>query len=274
MDIRPSPLAGRWYPDDAPTLSQTVDGFLDAAAVDSVDHAIRGVLAPHAGLRFSGPVAGHAFQAIRGMDVDLVAIVGPSHYANENPALTCGHDVFETPLGQVHVDRSAVDQLNAKLTARLGFGLTSVRNDPEHSIEMELPFLQRALGEFSVLPVILVDQSAKVSRALGEALAETLSGKRALLVASSDLSHFYERDTADRLDREMLKRIKEFDPDAVLEAEAGGHAYACGHGAIAATLWATKALGATDVQVLNYATSGDVSGDYESVVGYGAAAIR
>lgn len=274
MDIRPSPLAGRWYPDDAPTLIQTVDGLLGNATPDSDERPVRGMLAPHAGLRFSGPVAGHSFQAIRGMDVDLVAIIGPSHYANENPLLTCGHDAFETPLGIVEVDRSAVDLLNDKLTARLGLGLTPVRNDPEHSIEMELPFLQRALGEFSVLPIVPVDQGVRVSRAVGEALAEVLSDQRALLVASSDLSHFYERSTADRLDREMLNRIGDFDPDAVLAAEVDGLGYACGHGAIAATLWAAKAMGATDVQILKYATSGDVSGDYESVVGYGAAAIR
>lgn len=274
MDTRPSPLAGKWYPDDAPTLSRLVDGYLDAANGDKTDQAMRGVVAPHAGLRFSGPVAGHSFHAVRGRRFDLVVVLGPSHYANQNPLLTCGHDAFETPLGQVPVDRAAVDQLDARLKQRIGFGLTPVRNDPEHSIEMELPFLQRALGKFSVLPVVLVDQSAKTCRALGEALAETLAEKDPLLVASSDLSHFYEQPVADRLDQEMLRRIGNFDPEAVLEAETSGIGYACGHGAIAATLWAAKAMGATLVEILEHATSGDVSGNYDSVVGYGAAAIR
>lgn len=273
MDTRPSPLAGKWYPADTTTLGLTVDAHIDDAAGDAVDQRIRGVVAPHAGLRFSGPVAGHSFRAIRGAEANLVALVGPSHYANGNPLLTCGHDAFETPLGKVAVDRPAVDQLDAALKSRLGFGLTPVRNDPEHSLEMELPFLQRALGAFSVLPVVLVDQGAATSRAVGEALAEALAGRSALLVASSDLSHFYTRSVAERLDREMLNRIGAFDPDAVLEAEADGVGRACGHGAVAATLWAAKAMGATDVRILNHATSGDVSGDYESVVGYGAAAI-
>lgn len=274
MDIRPSPLAGRWYPDDATTLGRLVDGYLDAASGDARGSSIRGVIAPHAGLRFSGPVAGHSFQAVRGIRFDLAVILGPSHHANENPLLTCGHDAFETPLGTVAVDRAAVDQLDANLKQSLGFGLTPVRNDPEHSIEMELPFLQRALGEFAVLPVVLVNQSSRTCRALGEALAKTLADKNALLVASSDLSHFYERPVADRLDWEMLRRIGDFDPDAVLQAETGGVGYACGHGAIAATFWAAKAMDATRVEILKYATSGDVSGDDDSVVGYGAAAIR
>jgi AmmeMemoRadiSam system protein B len=120
---------------------------------------------------------------------------------------------------------------------------------------------------------MLRDQSPQVTRALGQALAETLAGTNALLVASTDLSHFYTQAEARQLDAEMLAHIEAFDPDGVLKAEQDGRGFACGHGAVAAVLWAAKDLGADEVKILHYATSADVSGDYEQVVGYGAAII-
>jgi AmmeMemoRadiSam system protein B len=141
-------------------------------------------------------------------------------------------------------------------------------------LEIELPFLQRSLGtEFDLLPVMVRDQSFQVTHSLGLALASVLANRRALLVASTDLSHFYPQDSAKTLDQEMLHRLESFDPIAVLKAEEEGVGFACGRGALAAVLWAAIALGGNRVQILNYATSGDVSGDYHQVVGYGAAVI-
>jgi hypothetical protein len=180
----------------------------------------------------------------------------------------------------VEVDQEAVAALRAELAAALGLSgdlaLVAIRRDREHAIEIELPFLQRVLGEgFTLIPVMLRDQSPRVARALGLALGKVLraAGHRALIVGSSDLSHFYPQPGAERLDAEMLKQIDAFDPDGVLAAEAEGRGFACGHGAIAATLWAARELGATRARVLKHATSGDVSGDYAQVVGYGAAVI-
>lgn len=273
MDIRPSPLAGKWYPGGAEDLAREVDSCLAAGSSCDGERGLKGVVAPHAGLRFSGPVAGHAFKPVVGRSFETVALIGPSHYASAAPLLTCGHDAFETPLGIVPIDRERANRLDAAIRERLGYGLTPVRNDPEHSLEMELPFLQRALGEFSVVPVVIVDQTEQNCRAVGEALAEILQGRNALMVASSDLSHFFTQDVAVRLDDEMLRRVGDFDPGAVMDAEECGVGYACGRGAIAATFWAAKKLGVAQVEILKHATSGDVSGDYSSVVGYGAAAI-
>ncbi len=273
MDVRPSPLTGKWYPADAADLAREVDRHLDGATTHPAAGNILGVVAPHAGMRFSGPVAGHSFNATRGLDIDLAALIGPSHYASPHPLLTCGHDAFETPLGRVPVEREAVDALNEHLQERLGFGLTPVRKDPEHSLEMELPFLQRALDDFAVLPVVIVEQTPEICRSVGQALAEVVQNKKALLVASSDLSHFHHQTEAVRLDEEMLRRVGDFDPDAVMTAEDEGVGYACGRGAIAATFWAARELGATKAHVLKHATSGDVTGDFSSVVGYGTAAI-
>jgi AmmeMemoRadiSam system protein B len=274
MDLRPSPIAGQWYPAQAERLATNVDGYIKSAALPEIPGEIVAVIVPHAGHRYSGPVAGHAFAAIRGLSPELVTVISPMHQAYLQPLLTSAHDAYETPLGIIPIDRESVSSLNALLHKTLGFGLTAVRRDQEHALEIELPFLQQALaGAFSLLPIMVRNQSPSVVQALGSALAQTLKGKNTLLVASTDLSHFYPQEAANQLDQEMLRRIEAFDPLAVLQAEEQGKAFACGRGAVAAVLWATQDLGADKVTVVNYATSGDVSGDYQQVVGYGAAVV-
>jgi MEMO1 family protein len=279
-DVRPSPIAGRWYPAEAKALRQAVDAYLEAApplAAPAPDD-ILGLLAPHAGLMYSGPVAAHAFRAIRGARVDVVALLCPSHFHDDGPALTTGHQAYATPLGVVGVDGAAVSDVRAALAARLGLAperaLVAIRDDQEHAIEIELPFLQRSLpGKFSLLPIMLRDQSDAMALALGQALAQVLAGRRALLVASSDLSHYYPQPRAEQLDAEMLRQVEALDPLGVLETQAAGRGQACGPGAIAAMLWAARALGAGQARVVRHATSGEVSGDFEQVVGYGAAVV-
>jgi hypothetical protein len=164
--------------------------------------------------------------------------------------------------------------LDSRLMEKLGYGLAKVAYDQEHSLEIELPFLQRALdGDFKLLPVMVRTQSAKVSHLLGSALAETLRDKNVLLVASTDLSHFYTQKKAVAFDTEMLHRIESFSPEDVFCAEEENKGFACGLGALTAVLWAAKELGGDTVKVLRHATSGDITGDYSSVVGYGAAVV-
>jgi hypothetical protein len=278
MDLRPSPIAGQWYAAHAPSLKNLVDGYVDAASVEIPNGKIVGVIAPHAGHKYSGPVAGYAFRAVRNLPVETVVIACPSHFHDDGPLVTSAHEAYATPLGAAEVDQAALAALRAELADALGVPgealLPAIRHDREHAIEIELPFLQRVLPEgFKLIPIMLRDQSSRLARALGAALARILRERRALLVGSSDLSHFYPQQLAARLDAEMLKQIDAFDPDGVLAAEAEGRGFACGHGAIAATLWAARELGADHARVLKHATSGDVSGDYSQVVGYGAAVI-
>jgi AmmeMemoRadiSam system protein B len=235
MDYRPSPIAGRWYPGDSGQLASSVDAYVDAADLPEIKGEVIGIIAPH---------AGHAHQA------------------------------YQTPLGPIIIDQEAVTELNGYIETELGFGLTPVRNDAEHSLEIELPFLQRVIrGEFRLLPVMVRDQTSKVGEALGTSLARVLANKDALLVASSDLSHFYNQEQAVQLDMEMLHQIEAFDPQGILRAEEEGKGFACGRIAVAAVLWAAREMGANTVQILKHATSGDVTGDYSGVVGYGAAVI-
>lgn len=274
LDIRPSPIAGQWYPGNPQHLSDSVDSYLDEAHLQPIPGKIVGLIVPHAGHRYSGPVAGYAFASIRELQPDLVAVISPMHYNYPQPLLTSAHDAYLTPLGEVMIDHEAVNQVDAALRASLGSGLHPVRNDPEHSLEIELPFLQRALStSFNLLPVMVRDVRSIVARRLGEALAQTLRGRNSLLVASSDLSHFFPQEAANQFDLEMLRRIEAFDPQGVLDAEDEGKGYACGRGAVAAVLWAARELGADQVKVLRHATSGDVTGDFSQVVGYGAAVI-
>jgi AmmeMemoRadiSam system protein B len=273
-DLRPSPIAGQWYAGNANRLAASVDAFIRGAALPEIDGKIIAIIVPHAGHVYSGQVAGYAFRAIRGMAPDLVAVISPMHQPYFEPLLTSDHDAYQTPLGAVPIDRDLVKALDTMLTTEVGIRITPVREDREHSLEIELPFLQRALGdEFSLLPIMVRDQSAQVTQALGESLGRLLKDRNALLVASTDLSHFYTQVVAEKYDKEMLTRIEAFDPAAVLQAESDKKGFACGRGAVATVLWASRELGADDVKILNYATSGDVSGDYHQVVGYGAAVI-
>jgi len=278
MDIRPSPISGRWYPGRSAALAESVDEFLNAAQVSPRPQKIVGVIAPHAGHIYSGAVAAYAFQSARDLEIDTIVIACPSHYHDDGALITSGHEAYETPLGAVAVDGNLVEDLRNELAKSLNKdksdSLVPIRCDNEHAIEIELPFLQRVFrGGFSLLPIMMRDQSERISKALGGALAKILRGRKALIVGSSDLSHFYPDKIAKQLDAVMLKQIDNFDPRGVLKTEEEGRGFACGHGAIAATLWAARDLGATHAKVIKHATSGDVSGDRSSVVGYGAAVI-
>lgn len=274
LDTRPSPIAGQWYPGNPQELASRVDDYIAAAQLPEIHGEVVAVVAPHAGHLYSGPVAGYSFAAIRGRSPEIVAVISPSHYPYPQPLLTTGHEAYETPLGVIPVAADAVRALDMALKNEIGSGLATVRRDPEHSLEIELPFLQRALkGNFLLLPIMVRDPGRFIVQGLGKALAAVLKGKHAILVASTDLSHFYPQSSAEKLDREMLRRIVAFDPEAVLRAEEENKGFACGRAAVAAVLWASRELGADTVKLLYYATSGAITGDLTQVVGYGAAAV-
>jgi hypothetical protein len=237
------------------------------------------LVVPHAGHRYSGRTAGHAYRCVLGQPRDLVIIVSPLHGYSPQPLLTSAHQAYATPLGTVPVDRDALFELEQCLSQNANNHLVAVANDNEHSLEIQLPFLQRALtGSFNLLPVMIHSPVAPdLAEQLGHAIAEVIQhqdrDKSSLLVASTDLSHFYPELEADRLDAEMLKQIGLFSPEGVLEAERSGRGFACGVMAVASVLVAARELGANSVEVLHHSTSADETGDHNSVVGYGAAVL-
>ncbi len=274
QDIRPSPIAGRWYSADPLKLGKAIDGYLEDARLPVLDGQVIGLIAPHAGHIYSGPVAAYAFKTVTGMKPDLVAILSPLHQFHPHSLVTSAHQAYATPLGTIAIDRTAVQAVDQALRSEMGIGLSPVSFDNEHSLEIELPFLQRTLsGPFKLLPIMIADQSPEVARAVGRSLAKTLEGRSALIIASSDLSHFYSQDEARRLDTAILDQITNFSPEGLFVVEEERRGYACGLAPMAAVMWACKESGADMARVLHYATSGDVTGDFSSVVGYGAAVI-
>lgn len=272
-EVRPSPIAGTWYSDDPAVLRKQIDGYLDEARLPDLQGQVTALIAPHAGHRFSGRTAGHAFAAVRGQQPNLVAVVSPMHGPFPASLITSAHKAYGTPLGDVLIDQDALAELDENLRQD-GMTITPIVGDQEHSLEIELPFLQQALaGSWKLLPIMVRSQSPLVARRLGTALAQVMSGRNGLLVASTDLSHFYPQEMAEELDQEMLRRIRAFTPNDLFTAEQTGKGFACGTGAVAAVLWAARDLGANHVEILHYSTSGDQTGDRASVVGYGAAAV-
>lgn len=270
LDLRPSPIAGTWYPGNPKSLAASIDDYLTSVPTPELHGQVIAVIVPHAGHRYSGRVAAHAFAALQNLTPDIVVVISPFHNYAPYPLITTKHQGYSTPLGPIEVDQIAL----MELTKNLEIPITRISNDGEHSLEIELPFLQRVLkNDFKLLPIMIRAQEQEVAQLLGEALATTLMGKNAILVASTDLSHFYDQKTANTLDQEMLKRFTSLNPASIFEAEHSGKGFACGHAAVAAIQWAAQALGANQVHIVNYATSGDVTGDTNSVVGYGAAVI-
>ena len=274
LDVRPSPIAGKWYEGDPDLLARLVDEYMDEAQLPELEGEVMAIIAPHAGHTYSGAVAGYAFATLRGRNPGVVAVIAPMHHPYSEPLITTAHHAYTTPLGDVMIDQAVLRELDAVLKSELGFGLSPVKRDPEHSLEIELPFLQRALDStWKLLPVMVRARDPRVSQSLGNALAKVLRDKNHVMVASTDLSHFYNQQTALTYDRAMLHAIESFDPESAFDLERAGKGFACGLGAFTAVLWAARALGANQVKILRHATSGNVTGDYSSVVGYAAAVI-
>jgi AmmeMemoRadiSam system protein B len=272
-NIRPSPIAGSWYDRDPDRLRESIESFLNNAVLPEIQGDVVGLVAPHAGHIYSGATAGYSFKTVMSKSFDIVAILSPYHDFHFAPLLTTAHEAYQTPLGKMEVDRATLDKIEKELIPS-DLSLTPIAQDREHSLEIELPFLQVALKQtFLLVPIMVRTQKPEQVHALAIALAHSLKGKSALLVASSDLSHFYPEKTADAFDKEMMKQIEAFSPEGVFTTEKEGKGFACGLSAIAAVLWAARELGANKVKLLNHSTSADRTGDKSSVVGYGSAVI-
>jgi AmmeMemoRadiSam system protein B/AmmeMemoRadiSam system protein A len=273
-DVRRPVVAGSWYPGDPETLAADIDAYLNDAEVAPIEGEIVAIISPHAGYVYSGGVAAHAYALLRGRRYDSVIVVAPSHRFGFRGASIFGGDGYETPLGVVPVDRDLADAITDPAN---GFIYEPRAHAQEHALEIQVPFLQRTLGSFSIVPIIMGDQSESRIRLLADRIARAVKssspGKRVLLVASSDLSHFHDYDTAVELDSVVIERVRAFDPEGLIEALGRGDCEACGGGPIAAVMMAARQLGADRSTVVKYANSGDVTGDRSQVVGYMAAVL-
>jgi MEMO1 family protein len=274
--IRPAAVAGSWYPADAEALAAVVDRDLQRAAGSRPGPArqITALVAPHAGLVYSGPTAARAYGATRGGRYDLAVLVGPSHYVGFDGVAAWPGEAFATPLGRLDIDAATRARLMRVSTHILAAERPHHR---EHSLEMHLPYLQRVHPGVPFVPLVMGYQTAETVRALAAALAETLRGRRVLLAASTDLSHFFDRRTASRLDADTASLVSAFDAEglwAALERYPEGERgrfVMCGGGPAVSVMLASRALGATAADVLEVTDSAAVSGDDDTVVGYMAA---
>lgn len=271
--ILPAQCAGRWYPGSKAELKKVVDKYLSAAKKVELPGRLVALIAPHAGFVYSGPTAGHAYRQLEGREYDTVVVVGFAHgFSFEGAAVYTG-DVIETPLGYIEVDTALAAALVRQHEKVIKLEEAFYR--AEHSLENQFPFLQKALGEFKLVLVMIGIQREETIKPLADALAEVLKDKNALLVASSDMSHFWTYDEAAKIDGGMIGIIEKFDSDGLRRAMAGDGTgrRLCGHGAVEAVMRAAKKLGADKAVKLHYENSGDVTGDRSRVVGYLAAAL-
>ena len=264
---RAATVAGTWYPGHPATLLATIDQYFGRVS-DAVTGDITALVSPHAGLVYSGPVAAHAYRQLEGRSYDVIVLVGPSHHVGFEGVAIVARGVFETPLGDVEVSADDADAIIASCPVVCELPAAHRR---EHSLEMQLPFLQRVLPGVPIVPLVMGHQSRPTVASLADGLASALASRRALLVASSDLSHYHDSRSAALLDRVIVDAVDRFDPEAVERALARDPGHACGGGPIVSVMRAARTLGAADARVLCYADSGAVSGDTSAVVGYCAA---
>ncbi len=265
--IRRPAVAGSWYPGTAAELGAEIDRYLRRAG-PAPGGTVIGLLAPHAGLVYSGPVAAYSYAAVSGRPFDVAVLIGPSHYVAFDGVAVYSRGAFDTPLGAIPVaDECATAILEATAAVRE----MPAPHGREHSLEMQLPFLRRVLPSTPIVPLIMGHQDAETVRELGRGLAQALAGRSALLIASSDLSHYHDAATATRLDRRVLDLVAAFDAEGLLQALQRFPEHACGGGPAVSVMIAARDLGAREGRILTYGDSGDVSGDKSAVVGYMAA---
>jgi AmmeMemoRadiSam system protein B/AmmeMemoRadiSam system protein A len=281
--VRPPAVAGQFYPADPKALATTVDGFLARAAVEQPSGTVLALISPHAGYEFSGQVAAYSYSLLKGRKIERVVVITPCHVDAFPYSSVYGGDAYATPLGNIPVDKEFGKRLAAlsSLIQVSSRGHGEVQGRSEHSLEVQLPFLQRVLGQFKLVPIVMGEQGYEASRALGVSLAKLLQGGKqgppaeldTVIVASSDLSHYHPYDEAVRLDHATLTALEEYDYFNMSQNFERRIWEACGGGPIVAAMIAAERLGANQAKILKYANSGDVTGDKSQVVGYGAAAL-
>jgi len=273
--IRKPAVAGTFYPQNPVQLSQMIAEFFNRVKKEDVSGEIVALISPHAGYVYSGQVAAYGYKLLEGLKFDVVVVIAPSHTLPFSGSSVYNGAIYQTPLGKIEVDKKlakkVAEQNKDVFLSEKGHTLGGSRD--EHSLEVQLPFLQIVLGEFKLVPVVMGDQDWESSKALGDALAKVLKDKNALIVASSDLSHFHPYDFAVKLDKIVMEHVNSFDPEGLFDDLSKGVCEACGGGPMIATMLASKALGADKSLVLKYANSGDVTGDHSGVVGYMSAVL-
>jgi len=262
--VRPAQVAGYFYPSSPEKLRKDINLLLDVTKPKEKFEKIFGIVSPHAGYVYSGKTAAHAYNLLVGKRYKRVVIISPSH-SEYFPGISIFEgDAYETPLGIVKVDKDFREKLETD-DGIIFKGYEGHRR--EHALEVQIPFLQSVLLDFKIVPIVMGDQSKRNVEVLAKKLSE-VSDDETLIVASSDLSHFYSKSQADRLDSIVEKRVRDFDFDSLQNDLEAHTCEACGGGPILALMKAANLKNIRHSMVLSRTDSGDVTGDNSEVVGY------
>ncbi len=274
-NIREPAVAGAFYPADPVALSKAIAQLFADAPKMQLDGRLVGIISPHAGYMYSGHVAAVGYKLLEGESFDTVAVISPSHTVYFDGVSAFPGDAYRTPLGDIEVDGELVDEIStdSKVTIKNEIGHSIVSSQGEHALEVQLPFLQIALKDFKLLPLVMGDQSYPVCENLAEDLYRVLKDRKALVVASTDLSHFHPSDRASRLDSIFIEQFEKYRPEGLAKLLGSRSCEACGGGGVIAAMLYAQKLGKPSAKMLKYADSGVVSGDHSSVVGYLSGAI-
>jgi hypothetical protein len=266
MKIRSPAVAGQFYPAYPAKLKKDIEEYLNNVELKKDYKDVFAIISPHAGYIFSGQTAAHGYKAIYGKHYDTVVVLAPSHHIVECAVAVCDCDYYQTPLGNIPVEKKIVNEL-VKYTP---VDYSETTHKMEHSLEVQLPFLQSVLSDFSLVPIIIAYQSLSTAQRLSEILYDLFehTDKDVLFVLSSDLSHYHDAKTAEKLDKRLIDAVKKRDVRVLDELIQTGAAEACGFACIETGMLLAKKFNRQNVDILNYAHSGMVIGDYSQVVGY------
>ena len=271
--IREPVVAGQFYPNTKEELQQMINDCFThrlGPGMESIhqEEKILGIISPHAGYVYSGPTACHSYKSISNLSPELVVIIGPNHFGVGKNVATMTDTKWLTPLGTVEVDSDAANQITKFSDV---IEIDNYSHSRDHSLEVQIPMLQTIFSNsFKILPIILLEQDLETANEVGQAVSEIVKNNNAIIVASSDFTHYEENSFAYSQDKALIEPILELDVKRFYQVLIEKRVTACGYGAIASTMIACKNLGATKGELLSYTTSGDVSGDTSSVVGYGS----
>lgn len=269
-EIREPAVAGSFYTSDPKALEREIKQYLDAVPSEKIQGEVVALIAPHAGYIYSGQVAAYAYKLLKENSFDKVVVIAPSHHVYFRGASVYATGAFRTPLGIIPIDEEIARKL-MKEDPSISF--MPQAHAEEHSLEVQLPFLQTVLKDFKLVPIVMGDQGFKNCQVLSDALYRVIKGKKILIVASSDLSHFHPYVEAVRLDSMVTDRIRKFDAPGLAQDISKGSCEACGGGPIVTVMLLAGKIGADKAKVLKYANSGDVTGDRNRIVGYAAAVL-
>lgn len=266
LKSRPPVFAGSFYPGNRETLLKELGVFFDSAENERISDKIWGLIAPHAGYMYSGQVAAEAYNQVKGRKYNTVIVVAPSHRERFKGVSIYNGDEYITPLGSIGINKEMAEECS---DSDKRIYLSERGHAEEHSLEVQLPFLQYAVEGFNLVPIVMCDQSYEICTNLGFILGKILKqNDDVLLTGSTDLSHFYDYDTAAVLDKHILDRVGKLDHEGLSRDIEQHKSEACGAGPMITVMYAAKLAGATYSKVLSYKNSGDVTGDRTKVVGY------